>query len=51
MVVNLADVAQDVPVGGGGVAEVLLAWDDVGTEPRGGAVRMPAASVAVLRVG
>ena len=36
---------------GDAVAEVLLAWDDVGTEPREGAVRMPAASVAVLRVG
>ena len=50
MVVNLADVAQDVPLGDA-VADVLLAWDDVGTEPRDGAVRMPAASVAVLRVG
>jgi maltooligosyltrehalose trehalohydrolase len=48
--VNLADVAQDVPLGDA-VADVLLAWDDVGTEPRQGAVRVPAASVAVLRLG
>ena len=48
---ELADVAQDVPVAGGTVGEVLLAWDHVGTEPRDGGVRVPASSVAVLRVG
>jgi maltooligosyltrehalose trehalohydrolase len=51
VVVNLADLAQDVPVAGGAVGEVLLAWDHVGTEPRDGGVRLPASSVAVLRVG
>jgi maltooligosyltrehalose trehalohydrolase len=49
VVANLADIAQEVPLGGA-VADVLLAWDDVGTEPRHHAVRMPAASVAVLRL-
>ncbi|MFL6151596.1 MAG: malto-oligosyltrehalose trehalohydrolase [Ornithinibacter sp.] len=46
---NLADIAQEVPLGGP-VAEVLLAWDDVGTQVRRNAVRVPAASVAVLRL-
>jgi maltooligosyltrehalose trehalohydrolase len=49
VVANLADVAQDVPLGSAG-AEVLLAWDDVGTERRRDAVRVPAASAAVLRL-
>ena len=49
VVANLADIAQDLPLGGP-AAEVLLAWDDVGTELRRDAVRVPAASVAVLRL-
>ena len=48
VVVNLADITQDVPVGDA-TGAVLLAWDDVGTEPRDHAVRVPAASVAVVR--
>ena len=51
VVVNLADVSQEVPLDGAASAEVRLAWDDVGTELRGGGVRMPAQSVAVLVVG
>ena len=49
VVANLADVAQDLPLGGA-AAEVLLAWDDVGTELRRDAVRVPASSGAVLRL-
>ena len=49
VVANLADVAQEVPLGTA-ATDVLLAWDDVGTELRRDAVRVPAASVAVLRL-
>jgi maltooligosyltrehalose trehalohydrolase len=48
--VNLADLAQEVPLGDGPPVEVLLAWDDVGTRVLRGAVRLPAHSVAVLRL-
>jgi maltooligosyltrehalose trehalohydrolase len=48
---NLADLSQEVPVGGTDRADVLVAWDDVGTELREGAVRLPAHSVAVVRLG
>ena len=50
VVANLADAAQAVPVHGAGSAEVLLAWDDVGTRVEPDAVRVPAHSVAVLRL-
>jgi maltooligosyltrehalose trehalohydrolase len=46
---NLADLAQEVPLDVPPV-EVLLAWDDVGTRALDGAVRLPAHSVAVLRL-
>ena len=48
--VNLADLAQEVPLGDVPPLEVLLAWDDVGTQALDGAVRLPAHSVAVLRL-
>jgi maltooligosyltrehalose trehalohydrolase len=47
VVVNLADVPQEVPVPGG-VSRVLLAWDEAGTSPAPDAVRLPAASAAVV---
>jgi hypothetical protein len=49
--VNLADVSQEVPLGDSRAAEVLLAWDHVGTQVNEGGVRMPGHAVAVLRLG
>ncbi len=49
VVANFAEVARDVPLGGA-ATEVLLAWDEAGTERRHDAVRVPAASCAVLRL-
>ncbi len=49
--VNLADVSQEVPLGASPSAEVLLAWDHVGTQVDEGGVRMPGHAVAVLRLG
>jgi maltooligosyltrehalose trehalohydrolase len=51
VVVNLGDDAQEVPVGGGGPAGLLLAWDPAGTTVLEAAVRLPGRSVAVVRVG
>ena len=51
VVANLADVSQEVPLGGAGTPEVLLAWDDVGTRVHDDVARMPAHSAAVLRLG
>lgn len=50
VVANLADVSQEVPLGGAHAAEVLLAWDDV-TLVHDDVARMPAHSAAVLRLG
>ncbi|HWO50214.1 MAG TPA: DUF3459 domain-containing protein, partial [Ornithinibacter sp.] len=49
--VNLADVSQEVPLGAGAPGELLLAWDQVGTQVDEGGVRMPGHAVAVLRLG
>jgi maltooligosyltrehalose trehalohydrolase len=50
VVANLADASQEVPLGGARAGDVLLAWDDAGTLALDGAVRLPAHSVAVVRV-
>ena len=51
VVVNLGDDAQDVPVGGGGRVDLLLAWEPAGTAVLDAAVRLPGRSVAVVRTG
>ena len=48
VVVNLADRAQDVPLGDRTPAALLLAWDEGGTQVSDHGIRMPAASAAVV---
>ena len=49
VVVNLSGAPRDVPLAAR-PAELLLAWDVAGTELVGDAVRVPAGSVAVVRL-
>ncbi len=49
VVVNLSGAPRDVPLAGR-PAELLLAWDVAGTQLVGDAVRVPAGSVAVVRL-